>query len=149
MKQPDSAHGGPSAVIDRLVDATNERDIDALVACFAEDYVNETPVHPERGFRGNEQVRHNWTQIFAAVPDNTARVLRRAVDGDTVWTEWEMSGTRRDGVAAEMRGVVIFVVDAGAIRSAHFYLEPVERTSGDVNANVDRVTGLSAESGAR
>jgi ketosteroid isomerase-like protein len=61
--------------------AVNDHDLDALVACFAPDYVNETPARPQRGFRGREQVRRNWTQIFAGVPDIRAAVPRYATDG--------------------------------------------------------------------
>jgi SnoaL-like domain len=42
------------AVVRRLQDATNAHDIDAMVACFAPDYRNETPVHPARSFTGRE-----------------------------------------------------------------------------------------------
>lgn len=129
------------AVIDRLLRAVNDHDVGALVACFHEDYVNETPAHPKRGFRGSEQVRHNWSRIFAAMPDIAASIPRRTVDGDTVWTEWEMSGTRRDGQEFVMRGVVIFMVVEATIASARFYLEPVEETSGDVDAAIDRSLG--------
>jgi ketosteroid isomerase-like protein len=125
-------------VVTRLLAATNDHDIDALVECFAEEYVNETPAHPLRGFRGRDQVRTNWTSIFAAVPDLTARVVASAVDGGTAWTEWEMSGTRRDGAPHAMAGVIVFGVSGGHITWARFYLEPVEQTSGDVNAAVDR-----------
>jgi len=52
-------------VVNRLLAATNAHDVDALVGCFAPDYVNETPAHPLRGFHGHEQVRSNWTAIFA------------------------------------------------------------------------------------
>jgi len=135
------AQRDPDAVVDALVRATNEHDLDALVACFHDDYVNETPVHPRRGFRGNAQVRRNWTQILGTVPDLRTEASRRAVDGDTVWTEWGMSGTRQDGAAFAMRGVVIFAVRESKIASARFYLEPVEETSGDVNAAVSRMTG--------
>lgn len=137
----DRPNQGPAAVLERLLAAVNARDLDGLVDCFAEDYVNETPVHPPRGFRGNAQVRTNWTQIFAAVPDVQATVPRVAVDGDMLWTEWDMSGTRSDGGAFLMRGVVIFGVTDGAIASARFYLEPVEETSGDVNTHTKRVVG--------
>src|SRR6478735_10286292 len=106
-------HPTPQSVISRLVDATNAHDLDALAGCFAPDYRNETPAHPARGFSGREQVRRNWQQIFAAVPDLHAVVLRSAVAGDTVWSEWEMSGTRRDGTAHLMRGVILFGVNAG------------------------------------
>ena len=108
----------------------------ALVACFAEEYVNETPVHPARGFRGRDQVRKNWEQIFAFVPDVRARVIRSVVDGETVWTEWEMTGTRRDGSPDLMRGVIIFSVIGQTARWARFYLEPVDDEPGDVDEAV-------------
>lgn len=128
-------------VVNRLLNATNAHDIDALVECFAVDYVNQTPAHPERGFTGRDQVRRNWTSIFAGVPDITARVIDSVVDGSMAWTEWEMSGTRRDGAAHAMAGVIIFGVDHDRIISARFYLEPVEVTSGDVDAAVARALG--------
>ncbi len=128
-------------MLERLVAAVNAHDLDALVSCFADDYVNDTPAHPQRGFRGNDQVRRNWSQLFAGVADIRARVLRTAVDGDTLWTEWELSGTRNDGVALLLRGVVIFAVRGAEIASARFYLEPVEDTSGDVNAHTRRIAG--------
>ncbi len=128
-------------VVDRLVQAMNDHDLEALVACFDEGYINETPAHPQRGFQGNEQVRRNWTQILAAVPELRARVLRTAVDGDRVWTEWDMSGTRRDGAPFQMAGVAIFEVGKDKVASARFYLEPVEHTSGDVDAAVRDLLG--------
>jgi hypothetical protein len=140
---------GPAAVVARLVDSINAHNLEAMVACFAEDYLNETPVHPQRGFRGNQQVRQNWTQIFAGVPDLHASVLRSVVDGTQVWTEWDISGTRRDGAAFLMRGMVIFGVTEHAISSARFYLEPVEEASGDVDAHTHRVVaGVAADTGA-
>jgi len=126
-------------VVDRLRDAVDAHDLDALTACFASDYANETPVHPARGFRGAEQVRRNWEQLFAAIPDLTGTVTDRAVAGDTVWTEWEMRGTRGDGNRHLMRGVVVFTVGDEHITAARFYLEPVETDSGDVDAAVGRL----------
>ena len=128
------------SVLARLLGAVNAHDLDALVSCFAADYVNETPVHPRRGFRGNDQVRRNWAQIFT-VADLRADVPRHSFDGDQLWTEWEVSGTRPDGAPFLMRGVVIFHIDGDVIRSARFYLEPVEDTSGDVDVHTRRVVG--------
>jgi limonene-1,2-epoxide hydrolase len=145
----DAAGVGPLSVLERLVRALNDHDLEAMVSCFADDYLNETPVHPMRGFRGNDQVRRNWTQIFAGVRAFQARVLRNAVDGETLWTEWDLSGTRADGDPFAMRGVVIFRVAEGAIRSARFYLEPVEEASGDVDAHTRRVVGSSTGEGSR
>jgi ketosteroid isomerase-like protein len=130
----------PLEVIEELVAATNARDVDRLVNCFSPAYVNVTPAHPARGFRGREQVRRNWTAIFAAIPDiETGVVASAAVDGQ-VWTEWEMTGTRRDGIPHAMAGVIIFGVEDDRIASARFYLEPVETASGDVNAAVQSLT---------
>jgi ketosteroid isomerase-like protein len=127
---------GPRTTVERLLEATNQHDLDELVACFAEDYENETPVHPARGFRGRDQVRRNWDQIFTAVPDVRAEITRSAVDGNTVWSEWEMRGTRRDGTAHRMRGCILFSVGDGVIRSARFYLEPVDENDAGVDVAV-------------
>jgi ketosteroid isomerase-like protein len=137
----------PVAAVERLVQAVNAHDLEAMVGCFAEDYVNVTPAHPPRGFGGREQVRRNWTQLFAGVPDLRAEVLGTAVDGDRVWTEWDITGTRRDGAPFAMRGVVIFGVGGGVIASARFYLEPVEQDSGDVDAHTARVVGAGTDDG--
>jgi ketosteroid isomerase-like protein len=142
---------GPRAMVRRLTEAVNARDLEALTSCFAADYRNETPAHPARGFRGRAQVRRNWEQIFAAVPDITAEV-RSIADEDTVWSEWEMRGTRRDGSPHLMRGVVIFGVAGSEATWARFYLEPVEQGGGDVDETIRRTVGVgsSAErTGAR
>jgi len=133
-----SPHTSASEVIDRLIQATNEHDLEGIVGCFAADYRNQTPAHPVRGFVGRDQVRRNWTQILAAVPDVTATVLRVAVNGDTVWTEQEHRGTRTDGRAHLMRGVVIFGIANGAITWARFYLEPVQEGGGSVDEVIAR-----------
>lgn len=123
----------PTRVISRLVGATDMHDLDGLVGCFAKDYVNQTPVHPARGFIGREQVRRNWTQIFAAVPDITIEALQLVEHGDTVWSEWEMRGTRAGGAPHCRRGVIVFRIGADQITAARFYLEPVDDSIADVD----------------
>ena len=124
-------------------------DLEGIVSCFADDYALEAPIHPERSFRGKEQVRSNWKQILGAVPDITVRVLRSARDGGTMWTEQEMSGTRRDGVAHLMRGVFILGVSEGLIRWGRMFLEPVHHGTGDMNAAVREQLGTNGPSGVR
>ena len=53
----DSPTPSGTDVADRLVAATNAHDLDALVACFGDDYVLTNPAHPGRGFSGTAQVR--------------------------------------------------------------------------------------------
>jgi ketosteroid isomerase-like protein len=136
-----SATRDPRALLERLLPAVNDHDLEALAACFATDYVNVNPSHPLRDFQGAEQVRRNWSHIFAEVPDIHARVLRSAVDGDTLWTEWEMSGARLDGGAVDLRGVFIYGVADGQATWARMFLEPVEQASGDIDAAVRRDVG--------
>src|SRR4051794_35515097 len=137
----------PQRVIERLRVATNTHDLDALVDCFSEEYRNETPAHPARGFAGRSQVRANWSQIFAAVPDITAEITDSVIDGDVVWSEWEMRGNRRDGVVHAMRGVIIFRTADETITSARFYLEPVDSGTDDVD-NADEAVRRIITSGA-
>jgi ketosteroid isomerase-like protein len=128
----------PVMVVQRLRDATNAHDVEGIVACFADDYRNETPLHPARGFVGNEQVRRNWTQILAAIPDVSTAIVASVADGDTAWIEWEHRGTRPDGSPHLMRGVVIFSVRDSVITSARFFLEPVDEGGDSVDAAVRR-----------
>jgi hypothetical protein len=114
--------------LSRLVEVTNAHDLEALVDCFTPHYVNEAPLHPSRGFSGSAQVRSNWEQIFAFVPDVQAAVLDQAVDGHRVWSEWEMRGTRLDRSVHLLRGVIVFELDGPRASSARFYLEPVDET---------------------
>jgi ketosteroid isomerase-like protein len=144
----DRASQSPAAVVERLLAAINAHDLEAMVALFADDFANETPAHPQRGFQGNQQVRRNWSQIFAGVPDLRARLPRTVVDGDTVWAEWDLAGTRGDGAAFLMRGVSIFGVSQGRLAWVRFYLEPVEEDSGDVDAHTHRVVGATSTAGA-
>jgi ketosteroid isomerase-like protein len=137
---------GPGATVERLRRATNDHDLDALASCFALEYRNETPLHPSRGFQGRAQVRRNWEQIFAAVPDIAAEVTWIA-DEATVWSEWEMRGTRRDGSPHLMRGVVIFGVEGDEAIWARFYLEPVQNGGENADEAVRRAVG--ADSSAR
>jgi len=125
--------------IERLRSAVDAHDIEQVVDCFTDGYVNETPAHPGRGFTGSAQVRTNWERIFAGVPDIVATVPRVCVDGDVVWSEWEMRGTRPDGSPHVMRGVIIFGVSDGLAEWSRFYLEPVDAGEGGVNAAVGAI----------
>lgn len=129
--------GHPFATFtDRLSAATNSHDIERVIGCFTEDYLNETPLHPSRSFSGRDQVRRNWTQIFAGVPDIETTVLRSDQVGDQVWSEWEMRGTRLDGAPHLMRGVMRFTVVGDQASAVRFYLEPVDTTGPDADESV-------------
>ena len=126
---------------ERLVAASNQHDLEGIVACFASDYSLESPVHPARSFHGSQQVRRNWTQLLGAIRDIKVAIVRSAIDGQTVWTEQEMSGTRPDGARHLMRGVFIFGVTGGLICWGRMFLEPVDAANDDADAAVRAVIG--------
>lgn len=101
------------------------------------------------GFRGRAQARRNWEQILGGVPDITAKVVRCTSDGDTAWSEWELSGTRRSGSAFEMRGVAIFGVADREAAWCRFYLQPVDEGRVEIDAATRQVvagtSGLDTE----
>jgi hypothetical protein len=117
------------AVLERLQQAQNSHDLEVFVACFAPDYQSAQPIHPDRAFKGAEQVRKNWSNIFQDIPDFRAELLRSSVDGDTVWAEWYWFGTNRDDTQFAVRGVTIMGIQADQIMWGRLYMEPVQEPS--------------------
>jgi hypothetical protein len=115
-----------SSVIQRLVHATNNRDLDAMVECFHDDYRSEQPFHPEAGFGGRDQVRKNWSLMFEEIPDIKLKALRTVTVGDESWSEWHIHGRKRDGTPFEYRGMGVFGIRHDRIAWARLYFEPVE-----------------------
>jgi ketosteroid isomerase-like protein len=135
----DEARTALPPVLRTLVAATNEHDLEGLVSCFAPDYVLTMPAHPARDFVGNEQVRRNWSAFFAGIPDIRFDITGVAVRGNEFWTECEMTGNRRDGLAHHMRGVAVFTVADDLIRACRFYLEPVDEGGEGIQTTVDQI----------
>jgi hypothetical protein len=119
----------------------NAHDIDRFLDCFAADYHSEQPAHPDRAFSGREQVRENWSAIFADVPDLQAELLRTAGSDGQEWGEWWIHGTRQDGSRMELRGVIINGIEDDHVAWARLYLELVEEGGAGISAAIDRITG--------
>jgi hypothetical protein len=124
------------SVVERLDAALNARDVDAMVALFAPDYDSVQPAHPDRAFTGREQVRENWSEIFAGVPDFRSELVRRCAEGDTVWSEWRWQGTELD-----MAGVIVMGIRDEQIAWARLYVEPVDEAGAGIDAAVRRMSG--------
>lgn len=135
------AEGGPRLVADRLDAALNAHDLEAFLACFAEDYASEQPAHPDRAFHGRAQVRTNWTAVFEGVPDFRSELVRVAAEGDVVWSEWRWHGTQSDGAALDMAGVIVCGVRDGRMAWARLYMEPIEQSGAGITAAVRGMTG--------
>jgi len=131
--------GQALSVLERVHRALNAHDIDAFVELFSPDYQSEQPAHPDRQFGGRDQVREKWGGTFLEVPDFHADLLRSAVSRDTVWSEWDWYGTRKDESRLEMRGVVLMGVQEGQIAWARLYMEFVERGGAGIREAVRRM----------
>jgi len=125
-------------VAERLAAAMNAHDIDGFVDCFADDYDSVQPAHPDRAFRGRDQVRANWSAIFAGVPDFRAELVRADAVGDVEWSEWHWQGSGLD-----MAGVIVLGVRGGRVAWARLYVEPIEQGDG-IEAAVRDMAGDDA-----
>ena len=134
------AGAGGEQLIARLSAAMNAHDVEAFVACFTEDYDSVQPAHPDRAFRGREQVRTNWSEVFSGVADFRAEVVGMSASGDTVWSEWRWKGTQSDGGRLDMAGVIVLGLRDDRIAWARLYIEPVERQGAGIEAAVRDMT---------
>ena len=128
--------------VERLHHAMNEHDLEAFLACFDAHYRSEQPAHPTRGFGGRKQVEKNWSALLGGIPDFHAELLATATEGDTVWSEWHWTGTRRaNDTPLDMRGVTLFEIKNGRIVSGRLYMEDVEEAGADIDETVRRLAG--------
>ena len=133
--------GSSGSVVERLDAAMNAHDLEAFLDCFEEEYESEQPAHPDRAFRGREQVRRNWSSVFDGVPDFRSELLRFTTDGHAIWSEWHWQGTQSDGTPLDMVGVIVCGVSEGRISWARLYMEPVEQAGAGIESAVRRMTG--------
>lgn len=129
-------------IIDQMVAAMNEHDLDRAAGLMHPDYRSEQPVHPSQAFVGRAQMRANWKAMFAGIPDFHAELCRSVHDGDTTWSEWHWSGTRVDGQPFEARGVTLFEIRGGQVVAGRLYMEDLDREAVSVEQAVQRRTGL-------
>ena len=116
----------PQIVFERMIQAANRHDLEAMVACFAPDFRSEQPFYPERNFTGQAGVRKNWSFFFSTMPDFQAEVLSEAVEGDTVWAELNYHGTQVDGKKHVTRGVTISGIQGERIVWANLYIVTIQ-----------------------
>ncbi|GAB3252116.1 nuclear transport factor 2 family protein [Kineosporia babensis] len=117
-----------TSLVERLIRALNEHDLNAVSACFGPDFSGEWPAHPGRDFTGPEQVRRNWEMIFTMSPEITVTMTNAVEVGDEVWGEWHYT----KAAGQDLRGVIIITVRDGLIRRSRFYMEPIDAADAPV-----------------
>lgn len=126
LGQDAQTYSSPKLVFERMIEAANLHDLEAMVAFFAPDYRSEQPFHPERNFVGQAGVRKNWSFFFTTIPDIQIEILGEVAEGDTVWAELHFHGTQTDGKKYMVRGLTLQGIQADQIIWTRLYIEPVQ-----------------------
>jgi hypothetical protein len=112
-----------SSVLLKMEAAINAHNIDAFVNCFIHDFVGAHPVHAERNLISAEQVRKNWTALFAQVPNIQAKLITHTIADELGWSEWHWQGNHTNGTELDMRGVVVVELRENTIAWVRLYME--------------------------
>ena len=118
-----------TSVLEAFLDAFNAHDVDAIMACFAEDCVMEMPRGPGPGGRrlvGKHQVREGVQARFAGIPDVHYGDERHWVCGSRGVSEWTLRGTQRTGEPIEVRGCDLLELSGGLITRKDSFWKIVE-----------------------
>ena len=109
-------------LLQNWIDAFQQRDVDTVVACYADDAVNFQVAAGEPAV-GIEQIRSDTEEFFRGFPDAWSRVENLMGDGDWAAWEWigggtfsgEFYGNRPTGKTFEIRGCGFFNFREGKI----------------------------------
>lgn len=124
-----AAAQGPERVARSYFDAVTARDPERMAGHWHPEGVDD--IVPVGIFRGPEEVRALFSELFAAVPDMEFRVTRITADERIAAVEWRMTGTfsgapfqgiEPTGRRLELRGVDCLEVEDGQIvrNTAHY-----------------------------
>jgi hypothetical protein len=111
----------PESVVQRQLDAFNARDVDALVATYADD-AQQFEYPATLLTSGSAQLRERITARFRE-PNLHARLIRRIVMGQTVIDHEEVTRTFPEGTG-KIELVAIYEVCDGRIATARFLFGP-------------------------
>lgn len=117
------------SVLMKMEAAINAHNIDAFVNCFTNDFGSEPPVHSERNFIGAEQVRKNWTALFAEVPDLQAKLITHTIADGLGWSKWHWQGKHINGIELDRQGVIFVGLRENRITWARLYMEQLAKVA--------------------
>lgn len=104
--------------MEALMTAFNSRDLDALMACMAEDCAFHAAAGPGAEgtvHKGRAAVRAAYAAIFDAFPQAEWGEGAHHVAGETGLSTWRFRGTTRDGAVVDVRGCDVFAFDGDLI----------------------------------
>jgi quercetin dioxygenase-like cupin family protein len=111
-------------LLGRFCDAWNAHDVDALMACMADDCEFHASAGKDASgttYRGREGVRAGYAEVFESFPDAAWSGGRHLVCGERGISEWRFTGTDRQGRRVEVDGCDHFVFEGDLIRVKDSY----------------------------
>jgi ketosteroid isomerase-like protein len=118
-RMDDSLESRRLRCLERFADAWNAHDVDALMACMAENCEFLSSAGPDAcgtQYSGREAVRAGYAAVFESFPDAAWNNPRHSVFGDRGLSEWRFTGIGRDGSRADIHGCDLFIFDGELIR---------------------------------
>jgi steroid delta-isomerase-like uncharacterized protein len=119
----------PAEVARAGFDAVIAHDVDGILENWAPDGIQDWVALGV--FRGHDEIRDLFTQVFASTPDLEMTVERIVADDETACVQWRSVGTftgepfigiEPTGGRIELRGVDVMEIDDGKIvRNAVYY----------------------------
>ena len=106
----------PEHIVAAQLEAYNRQDLDAHVACFADDVV-VADVGGAVRMQGRDAYRETYRKVFADFPQNQARLVHRIVLGDRVLDHEDVS---RGPKGPRFEVVAIYTVREGLIARVDF-----------------------------
>ena len=102
-------------VIDRLLVALNEHDLEGFVACYAEDGKIENG-YDKVAAQGREELRERFGPMFAAYPELHVEAVSRTVVGDFVVQEEKVTGR-----GEHERHVAVYLIEDELIKRERLF----------------------------
>jgi len=98
------------AIVRKVVEAVNKRDLAVLDKLMAQDYFDHTNQE-----RGRENVKQFYTMVFKDFPDFHRTVEDIIAGDDKVWARFKTTGTATTGKKMELTSINILRIVNGKI----------------------------------
>jgi hypothetical protein len=120
-------------VLDRYLRAQRDKDLDALVSCWADDIEAVHPMRPDRSWSGIDTYRRAWATIWGNRPDSRFELLSAEVVGDRIY----LQALVEHGDGTMVPNMNILEVEDGRIKRATVYTDTPVRDGVDMDRFVD------------
>lgn len=109
-------------LVERIVLAYNDRDIDALVALYQPDITYWSAIDGIQ--EGVDAVREHLEHLHRTLPDERMRAETVITDGQVIVVEFESTGTNPAGRPYRIEFTEVFELRDGKVASIKVYLDP-------------------------